>query len=328
MQLFSPEDGSELFLGDDGYYHSETSDSVFEIFDGKPYKVNREIMYNPESGIKETIENNFTKSDTDEIVHNFNINSNDSIDIIDDNSLKSESDDLQQDEEDLYSRFFNQWKKFISKGLESKIEAIDLDSESTKKDIMHFAQLESKRAENNNSEEAKEYFKEYLRKINDIFNSDNSSDVYICSSFRIDDSRCTHVIEKVADNFSSILMCGSFNYDEEFRKGLLIPAIVGYSRRNQLSFVEISPNPRNTSVFVVHSHATNGNSLSIENIDERYAREIKYNIEKIPAGQYEVKSSGEKLNQVAGYVGIIELCLLTFIVTLVVGIVLAIEIMK
>ncbi len=49
IQLLSPEDGSELFLGDDGYYHSQNSDSIFEIYDGKPLKVNNEIIYANES---------------------------------------------------------------------------------------------------------------------------------------------------------------------------------------------------------------------------------------------------------------------------------------
>ena len=337
IHLFNPEDGSELFLGDDGYYHSETSDSVFEIFEGKPLKVDRESMYN---SVDEEIINEDYSNDSSISIPLHTLEETEK-DYADENELALEESedsyssgtgelyDLDRDSEgDLFSKFFSQWKKITAIGLDSRIEDFDIDSESIKKDIMYFAQLESKRNENSDPEETKKYFKEYLHKISDIYNSDNSSNVSIHSTFRIDGDRCTHVVEKVGDNFSSILMCGSFNYDEEFIKGLLIPAIVGYSRRNSLSFADVSPNPRKTSVFFVRSYSNNGNSLSVENIDERFAKEIKYNIEKIPALLYGKKNDAEKLNHATGYVGLIELCLLTFAVTVVVGIILALEIMK
>ena len=98
------------------------------------------------------------------------------------------------------------------------------------------------------------------------------------------------------------------------------------SRRNKSSFVEVKPNPRNTSVFIVNAYAEDGNSLSINNVEEKFAYEIKYNIEKIP--NLNKTENKEKENNSGGYVGLIELCILTFVITLVVGIVLAIQIMQ
>ena len=310
IQLLSPDDGSELFLGDDGYYHSQTSDSVFEIYDGKPLKMNSEIKYANES------------INSDEyILDSPLVDTVGEENLIFDETPQSESFD---ENDNVYSRFFNDWKKMLKSV--SNIESIDLDTESVKEDIMYFAQLESKRQEHSDPTETKAYFKEYLQKIKNIYNSENDFEDNIKSTFSIVNNKCTHVLEKITNDFSSVLLCSYFSYDSEFISGLLIPAIVGYSRRNRSSFVEVKPNPRNTSVFIVNAYAEDGNSLSINNIEEKFAYEIKYNIEKIP--NLNKDKDKEKENNSAGYVGLIELCILTFVVTLVVGIVLAIQIMQ
>lgn len=308
IQLLSPVDGSELFLGEDGYYHSETSDSVFEIFEGKPLKIDNELFHTA------------TSISIGESEINGPI-----IDVMETENLIFDETVVIEEKENVYSSFFNEWKKLLS--AVSNIDSIDLDTENVKEDIMHFAGLEAKRQENNDPDETKKYFKEYLQKIKDIYNSDTTFEDSIRSSFSIESGRCTHVVEKVVNDFSSVLLCASFKYDSEFIQGLLIPAIVGYSRRNESGFVEVKPNPRNTSVFVVNAYADSGNSLSINNIDEKFAFEIKYNIEKIPSSDSKKKEK-ENTDYSGGYVGLIELCILTFIVTLVVGIVLAIEIMQ
>lgn len=309
IQLLSPEDGSELFLGDDGYYHSETSDSIFEIYDGSPLKVISESVYSADNiSAEEPLNEGLLQDITGE-----------------ENLIFDEAPAINNDEEEnVYSRFFNEWKKLLS--TVSNIESIDLDTESVKEDIMYFAQLESKRQEHSDPEETKKYFKEYLQKIKKIYDSDTTFEDNIKSTFSVDNNKCTHVLEKITNEFSSVLLCASFIYDSEFIKGLLIPAVVGYSRRNESSFVEVKPNPRSTMVFIVNSYADNGNSLSINNIDEKFAYEIKYNIEKIPTLNNTKKDKKDK-DYSGGFVGIIELCILTFIVTLVAGIVLALEIM-
>lgn len=310
IQLLSPDDGSELFLGEDGYYHSQTSDSVFEIYDGKPLKVNNEIKYANES------------IDSDEYILDSPL-----VDTVGEENLifdEPSSTDNFDENDNVYSRFFNDWKKMLKSV--SNIESIDLDTESVKEDIMYFAQLESKRQEHSDPAETKIYFKEYLQKVKKIYDSENDYLDNIKSTFSIVNNKCTHVVEKITNDFSSVLLCSYFSYDSEFISGLLIPAIVGYSRRNKSSFVEVKPNPRNTSVFIVNAYAEDGNSLSINNVEEKFAYEIKYNIEKIP--NLNKTENKEKENNSGGYVGLIELCILTFVITLVVGIVLAIQIMQ
>lgn len=176
-----------------------------------------------------------------------------------------------------------------------------------------------------------EEFAEYLNRINEEYDNDDSLDTCIHSDFVVNNDKCNHKLRKIEDDLAQTIVEGSFTYDDIFKSKMLIPAVVGYAKRNPLTDVVTSPNPKNTSVYNLSSCSTDGNALTIGNIDKKFAEEIAHNIRQIPAVKYKPheKAQAQKLEKTSsGFVGIIELCILAFAVTFIVGVVLALQMMS
>ncbi len=379
---YSPIDGGELSLGDDGYYHSDFSDQLYEIYDGVPVALKDrasgdDLIINDQGNLTNLASGASyfrERSASSSLVELKDPISGGTLEMGDDGSYVSESTGQRFEFDENNSRFiplyipddtlegahvegnelvanetgrrfpimndgvpemrnieqisednsaFDLWYSKAKAQIEQKVNGF----EEVSNEMRYFGELESKRISGQNDEETQKYFKEYLNRINNIFESTNSS---VHSNFNVQGNTCIHTLEQMDDTMSSVLLCGVFSYDEEFKRGLMVPAIIDYSRRNELDSIEVSANPRRTSVYNVNSYSSSGNILTISNVDARFAKEIKYNAEMIPPELYQPKENaqGLELTSSSGFVAMIELCILTFVVTLVFGIVLAIEMMS
>ncbi len=171
-------------------------------------------------------------------------------------------------------------------------------------------------------------YKEYLSQIRSIYKKDTSNDICIHSYFKIKGKKCSHKLIWIEDGNQTVMLTSKFEYDEYFKKNLLIPAIVGYAKRNPMLDTVYSPMPKSTSKFKFESYSNDGNVLTISGIDSSFVKEIDYNIKQIPAVKFNGYKSEKVISKTQGYIGILELLLLTFVVTTFVGIVIALQIME
>lgn len=129
-------------------------------------------------------------------------------------------------------------------------------------------------------------FLDYRQKINSILES-SPSDEYVHSSFSVyktqeQQERCRHTLETVMEGQEKkTLLEQDFEYTEHFKKGMLEPSIVDFSRRNPISSTNLAPTPNQTPEQIaqgtksdVHLFGETNNMLSVNNVDTSFAVQI------------------------------------------------------
>ncbi len=130
-------------------------------------------------------------------------------------------------------------------------------------------------------------FLDYRQKINSILDS-LPSEVYAYSSFSVykiqeQQYMCHHTLEIVMEGHKKqILLEHDFEYTEHFKKGMLEPSIVDFSRRTPINDIKLSPTPNQTPEQIAQSTKSDlylfgeiNNMLSVNNVDTSFAVQIR-----------------------------------------------------
>ncbi len=101
---------------------------------------------------------------------------------------------------------------------------------------------------------------------------------------------CDHVLESVRDDERKILQSQSFEYNDQFKKQLLEPAIVDFAKSNPVMDSAVQPhpgaNPQQPTANYQAVSETN-NVLSVNNIEPQYAATMNQAVQQIEPTVYQ-----------------------------------------
>ena len=143
-------------------------------------------------------------------------------------------------------------------------------------------------------------YRNYRNKLNEAYLAEKDSDTFLHSSFTMRDGenpKCDHYLEQIKGQERTLLSQKSFDYNENFRKNMLEPAIVDFAERNPISSSDTRQNTtsNNASVSTQPSgqNSTNkptsdfraisetNNVLSVNNVQPEYANTVASAVQQV-----------------------------------------------
>ena len=143
-------------------------------------------------------------------------------------------------------------------------------------------------------------YRSYRDKLNEAYLAEKDPDTFLHSSFTIRDGenpKCDHYLEQIKGQERTLLSQKSFDYNENFRKNMLEPAIVDFAERNPISSSDTRQNTtsNNASVSTQPSgqNSTNtptsdfraisetNNVLSVNNVQPEYANTVASAVQQV-----------------------------------------------
>lgn len=145
-------------------------------------------------------------------------------------------------------------------------------------------------------------YRSYRDKLNEAYLSEKDPDTFLHSSFTMRDGetpKCDHYLEQIKGQERTILSKKSFEYNENFKKNMLEPAIVDFAERNPIFSSDTRQNttsnnssvstqstgqnskssPTSTSDFRAISETNN--VLSVNNIQPEYANTVASAVQQV-----------------------------------------------
>ena len=145
-------------------------------------------------------------------------------------------------------------------------------------------------------------YRSYRDKLNEAYLAEKDPDTFLHSSFTMRDGenpKCDHYLEQIKGQERTLLSQKSFDYNENFRKNMLEPAIVDFAERNPISSSDTRQNttsnnasvstqsagqnststPTSTSDFRAISETNN--VLSVNNVQPEYANTVASAVQQV-----------------------------------------------
>lgn len=143
-------------------------------------------------------------------------------------------------------------------------------------------------------------YRSYRDKLNEAYLSEKDPDTFLHSSFTMRDGenpKCDHYLEQIKGQERTLLSQKSFDYNENFRKNMLEPAIVDFAERNPISSSDTRQNTTSNNASVstqsAGQNSTNtptsdfraisetNNVLSVNNVQPDYANTVASAVQQV-----------------------------------------------
>lgn len=143
-------------------------------------------------------------------------------------------------------------------------------------------------------------YRSYRDKLNEAYLAEKDPDTFLHSSFTMRDGenpKCDHYLEQIKGQERTLLSQKSFDYNENFRKNMLEPAIVDFAERNPISSSDTRQNTTSNNASVstqsAGQNSTNtptsdfraisetNNVLSVNNVQPEYANTVASAVQQV-----------------------------------------------
>lgn len=143
-------------------------------------------------------------------------------------------------------------------------------------------------------------YRSYRDKLNEAYLAEKDPDTFLHSSFTMRDGenpKCDHYLEQIKGQERTFLSQKSFDYNENFRKNMLEPAIVDFAERNPISSSvtrqnttsnnasvstqSAGQNSTNTPTSDFRAISETNNVLSVNNVQPEYANTVASAVQQV-----------------------------------------------